>query len=102
VSTRPDLAPLAEIARQVADEWECELGPVFSLSQFSYAAPADDGAVLWNPIPYRKTVDITERRIAAFAAAGLEEERIRKWAIIRGAYLGADAEEVPMLRALVA
>ncbi len=62
----------------------------------------DVPSFLWNPLPYRMTVDITERRIAAFAAAGLEEERIRKWAVIRGAYLlGADADEVPVLRALL-
>ena len=34
----------------------------------------------------------TERRLAAFAAAGLDQERMRAWAVIRGAYLGSDAE----------
>jgi hypothetical protein len=29
----------------------------------------------------------TERRIAAFVAAGLDEFRIRAWTVIRGAYL---------------
>ena len=44
---------------------------------------------------------MTERRLAAFAAAGLDEERMRKWAVIRGAYLGADDNEIEVLRALV-
>jgi streptomycin 6-kinase len=61
----------------------------------------DIPSFLWNPLPYRMKLDVTERRIAAFAAAGLNEERIRVWAIIRGAYLGADPDEVPVLRALL-
>ena len=253
MSLDPDLEPLAEIARQMAVEWELELGPPFSMSRFSYAAPAGDNAVLkvllldddesdhdadalamwagdgavrllrhdrerrvflmeralpgddisklpedeataiavavglrlwkpaaepfrwigdcvprWldsaepsellplardlytsfapgrstlvhgdfhhhnildggsrgylaidskamlgepefevftflhNPLPYRMKPDVTERRIAAFVAAGLDEERIRQWAVIRGAcLLGADAAEVPVLRALL-
>ncbi len=252
MSLDPDLEPLAEIARQVADEWELELGPAFSMSRFSYAAPAGDDAVLkvlpldddesdhdpdglalwagdgavrllrhdrerrvflmerarpgtdisklpedeataiavdvglrlwkpaaepfrwigdhvpgwldhaesnellplarelyasfepgrstlvhgdfhhhnildggdrgylaidskamlgepeydiasflWNPLPYRMKPDVTERRVAAFAAAGLDDERIRLWSVIRGAYLGADPDEVLVLRALL-
>ena len=42
--------------------------------------------LLWNPIgPTKRHV---ESCIAAFASAGLREDRIRKWGIIRGAYLG--------------
>jgi hypothetical protein len=44
--------------------------------------------------------DVTERRIAAFVAAGLDERRIRMWAIIRGAYL-APEEAVEVLRGLL-
>ena len=44
--------------------------------------------------------DVTERRLAAFAAAGLDEERMRKWTVIRGAYLRPDETERE-LRALV-
>ena len=40
---------------------------------------------LWNPLPTR--LRHVEERIAAFVAAGLDEERIRQWAVIRGAYL---------------
>ena len=61
----------------------------------------DVPSFLWNPLPYRMRRDVTERRLAAFAAAGLDEGRMRKWAVIRGAYLGADAGEIEVLRALV-
>ncbi len=60
----------------------------------------DVPSFLWNPIAYRITVDETERRISAFAAAGLREERIRAWAVIRGAYLASD-EDLGVLRRLV-
>lgn len=43
---------------------------------------------LWNPIGTTPTVERTERRIAAFVAAGLDDARIRSWSIIRGVYLG--------------
>jgi streptomycin 6-kinase len=61
----------------------------------------DVASFLWNPIPYRMRVDVTQRRLAAFAATGLDQERMRRWAVIRGAYLGADADEAAVLRALV-
>ena len=61
----------------------------------------DVPSFLWNPLPYRMRRDVTERRLAAFAAAGLDEERMRQWAVIRGASLGADADEIEVLRALV-
>ena len=53
--------------------------------------------LLWNPIDAFPTRERTERRIAAFAAAGLDERRVRDWAVIRGTYLalplGADEDE---------
>ena len=61
----------------------------------------DVASFLWNPLPYRMRVDVTEHRLAAFAAAGLDERRMREWAVIRGAYLGADADEIEVLRYLV-
>ena len=61
----------------------------------------DVPSFLWNPLPYRMRLDVTERRLAAFAAAGLDEERMRTWTVIRGAYLGADDDEAEVLRALV-
>ena len=61
----------------------------------------DVASFLWNPLPYRMRADVTERRLDAFAAAGLDQERMRAWAVIRGAYLGADPDEIEVLRALV-
>ncbi len=61
----------------------------------------DVPSFLWNPLPYRMKLDVTERRLAAFAAAGLDEGRMRAWAVIRGAYLGADNQEARVLRALL-
>jgi streptomycin 6-kinase len=61
----------------------------------------DVPSFLWNPLPYRMQLDVTERRLSVFAAAGLDEERMRMWAVIRGAYLGADENETAVLRALV-
>ena len=61
----------------------------------------DIPSFLWNPIPYRMRLDVTRRRLAAFAAAGLDEQRMRMWAVIRGAYLGAEEDEIEVLRALV-
>jgi streptomycin 6-kinase len=61
----------------------------------------DVPSFLWNPIPYRMDLGLTERRLAAFAEAGLDAERMRKWTVIRGAYLGADENEIEVLRALL-
>ena len=61
----------------------------------------DVPSFLWNPLGRPMQLDVTERRLAAFAAAGLDEERMRAWAVIRGAYLGADENEERVLRALV-
>lgn len=43
---------------------------------------------LWNPQGEPPSARRTERRIAAFAAAGLDAERIRVWTIVRGVCLG--------------
>ena len=45
--------------------------------------------------------DRTERRIAAFVAAGLDDRRIRAWTVIRGAYLRTDRGWAPRLRAVL-
>jgi streptomycin 6-kinase len=82
---------LSHVGRYVAIDPKPMLGePEFDVASF-----------LWNPLSYRMRRDLTERRLAAFAAAGLDEERMRAWAVIRGAYLGADEHEVEVLRALV-
>jgi streptomycin 6-kinase len=61
----------------------------------------DVPSFLRNPLPYRIKLDLSERRLAAFAAAGLDERRMRAWTLIRLAYLGADEHEVRVLRALL-
>jgi streptomycin 6-kinase len=61
----------------------------------------DVAPFLWNPLGYRMRRDVTERRLAGFAAAGLDEWRMRAWAVIRGSYLGAGDDDVRVLRSLV-
>jgi streptomycin 6-kinase len=59
---------------------------------------------LWNPIGHMPTRDVVERWIAAFADAGLDGNRLRQWAIVRGTYQGLPlsrsetAETSPQLR----
>lgn len=59
---------------------------------------------LWNPKGDLPTKDRVERWIAAFADAGLDANRMRQWAIVRGTYLGLPlsrseaAETSPQLR----
>ena len=59
----------------------------------------DVPSFLWNPLDEDMTLARTRHRLAAFAAAGLDEERMRAWTVIRGAYLRVT--EVDVLRALV-
>jgi len=47
------------------------------------------------------TREQTERRIARFVAGGLDDYRIRAWAIVRGAYLMDDADQQAVLRSLL-
>jgi hypothetical protein len=61
----------------------------------------DIPSFLWNPMPHRMVPDVTERRLAAFATAGLSQERMRVWTVVRGAYLRADADEIEVIRALL-
>ena len=59
----------------------------------------DVPSFLWNPIGNRlDDREQTERRIAAFVAAGLDDFRIRAWTVIRGAYLRpGDADRIRRL-----
>jgi len=61
----------------------------------------DVPSFLWNPLMYAMRPDVTEQRLQAFAEAGLDQERMRAWAVIRGAYLGAGEEEERVLRGLL-
>jgi streptomycin 6-kinase len=56
---------------------------------------------LHNPLGYRMTRADAERRIAHFVAAGLDDFRIRAWAIVRGAYLTEGPDEQAVLRSLL-
>jgi streptomycin 6-kinase len=59
---------------------------------------------LWNPIGNQPTRESVEGWIAAFAEAGLDANRMRQWAIVRGTYQGLPlshgltAETTPALR----
>jgi streptomycin 6-kinase len=54
---------------------------------------------LWNPLPIGIRPELLDARLAAFAAAGLDEERMRAWMVIRGSHLLPEA--APELLALV-
>jgi streptomycin 6-kinase len=47
---------------------------------------------LWNPLGFIPSRAQTERRIRAFADGGLDGDRIRKWAIVRGVMLGLPSD----------
>jgi streptomycin 6-kinase len=59
----------------------------------------DIASFLWNPLPCRLRVEHLESRLAVFAAAGLDEERMRAWTVIRGSYL--HPQEAVLLCSLV-
>jgi streptomycin 6-kinase len=61
----------------------------------------DVPSFLRNPLAYTMRADVTAERLRAFADAGLDEERMRMWVVIRCAYLGAGPEEEQVLRSLV-
>jgi streptomycin 6-kinase len=62
----------------------------------------DVPSFLRNPLPFRM-VDrsVIERRIAAFVAVGLDDFKIRAWTVIRLSYLGAEPDEVALVRSLL-
>lgn len=68
-----------------------------------YLADREYDVYTWlhNPLPYVMNRETTEKRIAAFVAAGLDDYRIRAWAIIRGAYLGGEGVEATVLGKLL-
>ena len=71
----------------------------------SKAMRAEPEYELWsflhNPLSYTMTLELTDRRLAAFEAAGLDQWRMRAWTVVRAAWLGADEAEVAVLRALL-
>jgi|SRR5712691_1136331 len=68
------------------DESPVAIDPKPYLADREYDLPA----FLWNPLGNgMEDREQTERRIAAFVSAGLDDFRIRAWTVIRGAYLRA-------------
>ncbi len=62
----------------------------------------DVPSFLRNPLSFRMVDrDVIERRIAAFVAAGLDDFKIRAWTVIRLSYLGAEPDEVALVRSLL-
>lgn len=47
----------------------------------------DVATLLWNPVGTAPTRERTSRWLSAFAAAGLDQDRMRAWAIVRGVIL---------------
>ena len=76
------------------DGWAA-IDPKPMLGEPEYDVPS----FLWNPMPCRLRLEHLESRLAAFAAAGLDEWRMRAWTVIRGAYLLP--QEAAELRRLV-
>jgi streptomycin 6-kinase len=68
-----------------------------------YLADREYDVYTWlhNPLPYVMDKETTEQRIAAFVAAGLDDYRIRAWAIVRGAYLAGEGVEAEVLGGLL-
>lgn len=57
---------------------------------------------LRNPLSHRMVDrERTERRIAAFVAAGLDDYKVRVWTIVRGAFLTDDPGELELLASLL-
>ena len=61
----------------------------------------DIPSFLWNPVDREISAELVRRRLAAFAAAGLDEPRMRAWTAIRGAYLCTDENDVEIILSLV-
>jgi streptomycin 6-kinase len=62
----------------------------------------DVPSFLWNPVGNDLEDRVmTERRIAAFVASGLDDFRIRAWTVIRGAYLRTEPGVAKRLLALL-
>jgi len=62
----------------------------------------DVPSFLRNPLSSSTmTLDRTERRLAAFARAGLDQDRMRAWTVIRLAHNGADEHASRVARALL-
>jgi len=73
------------------------IDPKAMLGEPEYDVPS----FLRNPLGSTMTLEVTERRLAAFAAAGLDQDRMRAWTVIRLAHLGAHEHASRVVRALL-
>ncbi|MFN8221666.1 MAG: aminoglycoside phosphotransferase family protein [Gaiellales bacterium] len=78
-------------------DWYVAIDPKPMLGEPEFDVPS----FLWNPVGSTFTVEVAERRIAAFVEAGLDDARIRTWAVIRGACLGHGGDDANVLRGLL-
>jgi hypothetical protein len=69
-----------------------ELGPAFQESRYSFVCARGK--------PRRPQGGMTIERLRVFDALGLDEARMRTWAVIRGACLRRAPHEIAGLRAL--
>ena len=83
--------------RPLALERHLVIDPKGMLGEPEFDVPS----FLRNPLHSTMRADVTAERLRAFADIGLDDERMRKWAVIRCAYLGAGPEEERVLRSLV-
>jgi streptomycin 6-kinase len=60
----------------------------------------DVAPLLWNPLGRAMTREAADQWIATFTDIGLSEERLRAWALIRGAYLRTDPDEIVVIQGL--
>jgi streptomycin 6-kinase len=61
----------------------------------------DVAPFLWNPVGRMMSRKTTERRLELFEQAGLDQRRMRWWAVIRGAYLSVDPGTAAILRRIL-
>src|SRR5947209_1768251 len=99
VSDWPDLAPLEAVALEVAAEWGVELGPPFTLSRFSYVAPAGEDAVLKVLLPWDTESDHDAEALVLWDGIGavrlLRHDRRRRVLLLERARPGTDIGALP-------
>ena len=99
MSDRPDIAALAAVAREVAAEWQVELGEPFALARYSYVAAAGDDAVLKVTPPEDDEADEEADALELWAGDGavrlLRRDRMRRALLVERARPGDDIAGLP-------
>ena len=100
---RPDLGALERVAREVAAEWEVELGERFRFARYSYVAPAGDDAILKVTPPEDDESDEEADALALWDGDGavrlLRRDRERRALLLERARPGGDLSTVPEVEA---